>query len=325
MCSNGQTLKILILSFLLFSNLVFADDEGGWIALPGQIEEDQKIEVKEDGESHITSKSESYLGNEVNGQSSYLKPEDNSAAEALVPGINNSNITTPSYKSVNSYKTVSNNEIIDGIQDKWTSGFGFAYFKDTYQYDDRNGIFDATFKDGVDNSTYGTFMFQFKQKIGSIFFTKVNMGFGYSRGKGFFIPDGAELTTPEASSTEVKLYSVPLELGLGVKGNFSRYLNLALSGGGGVMGLWQHRDDRKQDADDKNIRQVGYGYFGQASLGLSLSSMSSQLGVDLLSDFQVTNFNLEFITRIQNYSNFKNTDVVISGTSYGIGLSFEYL
>lgn len=335
MCSNGQIHKILLAFslLLLFSFQSFAEeDEGGWIAMPGQLDDNYGETVadneKEAGDAavFVPRLKEKYLGDETDTkQSAFISGDSTKFAGDSTESMFGSTIQAPGLVGTKSFKTVDNDSILSRVDGQWNSSFTFSYIQDTYDYKDRNNIFETVYRDGSQASSYGTFLLKFKDRMFSAFYYGVNLGFGYSRGKGFFIPDGVSLSTPKESNIEFKLYTVPVELALGFKTNLGSYLSFGANVAPGVMGLWQHRDDRDYQDDSKNIRQVGFGYSAEVSLGINISRISTQYGVDLLSHYKISNFSLDFFARNQSYSQFKQADLEITGMSFGVGLTFDYL
>lgn len=332
MCSSGQIHKLFFLVLLLQVNLSHAE-EGGWIAMPGQLEENyagkttDEDEGKREPDPFVDSyKKTQYLGPKADGKSSYISGEDSSnyAGESL-SGNTGSNIQAMGVVGIKSYRTITNDEILAKAAGQWSSSFGVGYLIDTYDYNDSNNVYDSVYKNSSEGKNYGTLLLKFREKIGGVFYLGVNTGIGFNSGKGYFIPDGTTITTPELSNITFKLYTVPLEISLGMKFNLGKYFHINLSGAPGVMGLWQHRDDRDYQDDSKNIRQIGFGYSAEAALGINVSRMFKQFGVELLSDYHCSNFSLDFFARNQSYSNFKTADFEITGVSYGVGLTFDYL
>lgn len=328
MCSSGKTPKILFaLSFLLCLNSY--GEDSGWIAMPGQLEDDYtetlKVDEKEVDPINGSRKKSGYLGPEADGESEFLYKKKDTYAGDDLSGSGGSNIKALGQVGTKSFQTITNDEILSKAAGQWTSSFGFAYLIDNYDYTDESNVYNSVYRNSSVGKNYGSILFKFREKVGGIFYFGVNAGAGYSSGKGFFIPDGVTISTPEVSNIEFKLYTVPVEISFGMKFNVGSIFNINVNAAGGAMGLWQSRDDRDQQDDSKNIRQIGFGYSAEGGIGINISRMYKQLGVDLLSDYQCTNFALDFFVRNQNYSNFKQADLTISGMSYGVGLTFDYL
>ena len=90
------------------------------------------------------------------------------------------------------------------------------------------------------------------------------------------------------------------------------------------MGISQSRDDKERGEDEKHRRQYSFGYFGHAKAQISLSSLFHDLAFGGFSQYQMTNMYLNLEARHQSYENFQD-DISITGTSFGIGFTFEYL
>ena len=75
----------------------------------------------------------------------------------------------------------------------------------------------------------------------------------------------------------------------------------------------------------KSKWQFSYGQFASAQFKVNLSGLSDNLAYDLFSESQITTLSLNLEARYQNYQNFQDTDLAISGTSLGLGFTFEFL
>jgi len=70
--------------------------------------------------------------------------------------------------------------------------------------------------------------------------------------------------------------------------------------------------------------QVSYGQFASAQFKLNFTGMSNNLAYDLFSESKITNLLMNLEVRYHNYQNFQD-EIKVSGTSVGIGFTFEYL
>ena len=227
MCSNGRTHKVLLTVYLLvfsFSKSFAEEKVGGWIAMPGQLEADYGKGLEKNEKNKKSSsvffpiKQGPYLGDQEKQntkKSAFISGKVESFNGDLKESAIGSSIQVPGVVGTKSFKAISNKKILERIDGKWNSSFTFSYIIDNYDYDDRNNIFDSVYREGANSSGYGTLLLKFKERLFSVFYYGSNIGFGYSRGKGFFIPDGFELTAPEESNIEFKLYTVPVEISFG--------------------------------------------------------------------------------------------------------------
>ena len=124
---------------------------------------------------------------------------------------------------------------------------------------------------------------------------------------------------------DLNLWVLPIDFMLGMKIHMGRYVGLTVAGGPSVAGIWQNRSDRTENDEDKDIRQVGFGFAAQGSLDFSLSQMFPSYGNYLKNNSEVSDFSLSLTARTMSLSNFKNKDIEISGTSFGLGFKFEFL
>jgi hypothetical protein len=217
--------------------------------------------------------------------------------------------------------TFKNEDLLDQFKDKGHYLFSFGFHMDTYDWEDTRGRFQRTFEDSTGSIRPGSLLLGFQRYLfhsyinGTIGF---NTGFGFSKGKAIF-------TTGEVSDTTLTLWQFPVELGLGLEIPLSSYFKLFAEGGPMGLALLQNRDDRESGEKGKNVRQFGYGYFAKAKFGISLSRFLSQYGHNLYSNYQITDSYLNFEIKMIDISNFKEESISVSGTSFGLGFSFEYL
>lgn len=200
------------------------------------------------------------------------------------------------------------------------TNFSFFYTQDNFNYQNDRDIYQKTYRDAPRAQEGGSLHLGFDWFFVRSFidlFINAGAGFGFNSGKGVFV-------TGEQSDTSFKLWTLPVDLGLGLSIPISSYFKLTAMGGGSALGLYQSRGDREKNDEDKYVRQVGYGYYAQAKLQISLSGFMDQTAFEMYRDYQITNMLLDFIVRNQNYSSFGDP-ITVDGLSYGVGFSFEYL
>ncbi len=203
---------------------------------------------------------------------------------------------------------------------KWN--FGFIYIKDEYSYKDPGSIFQKTYEDGTGSVKGGLLQFSMSK-----YFTRkwVYLGFGmnasvgYNNGKGIFTN-----TNNEQSNASFTLWTLPVDLALSMDIPVTKYFQLSATGGPSFMGLIQTRSDREAGDADKQKRQFSYGYFYGGRLKVSLASVFRESAIKMFSHYDVTNYFISFETRFHNYENFQD-ELSISGASFGVGFTFEYL
>ncbi|MCR9203418.1 MAG: hypothetical protein NXH75_02500 [Halobacteriovoraceae bacterium] len=329
---NG--LKILTSSFiLLFGATVFAEDFG--IAMPDQLQGEERLletgkgmKAAEDSPDFIMGERDSLetkLTEDEKGNS-YILPgssertdKDLSEKERILSTGNDVPFKFENKENLIEFK---NSEIFNQIANRGDSAFSFAYIKDDYEVTDSQNVFQNSFENASGSKRGGAVHLSFDNYMTRGF---LNTYYGFGFGVGFWEGRGrfASSATQE-SNVILKLYYAPVDFRLGLELNPSKYFKIGLSGGPSVMGLFQSRSDKNQNEEDKYRRQVSYGYFGSAKLQISMSGMSKSLAFKTFSQSDLTNMFLNFEARMQSYENFQD-DVSITGASFGLGVSFEYL
>lgn len=320
---NGKMNKFLLLILLLSPGIVFADANQ---FLGGQIEDVQVPDVELGDNPYIPStiKENEKLTDGVEVEGTYLM----GAPEVVGKNLSFKDKTLSFGQEVqgkfdnrSTYLEFRDKEIFRKIHRKGKESFSFSYIKDEYTVTDPRSVFDRTFDNQAESMRGGSLHFgmdKYFYKEGVEFAWGVNFGAGLSTGKGIFLASGTQ------SDTEFKFWIVPIDLSLTMDIPVGRTFKLSLSGGPSVVGLFQSRNDKDNNEDGKRRRQVGTGYFGSGKLKVSLANMFSRNAFEMFSDYDMTNFYFNLESRYQNYTNFQD-DITISGASFGIGFSFEYL
>jgi hypothetical protein len=200
------------------------------------------------------------------------------------------------------------------------SAFSFSYFRNDFSYRDPSNIYEKTFRQSTGSIDGGSLLFSLDKYLWRGFadlYWQTNLGFGFNSGKGYFV-------TGEESDTRMSLWTLPLDLGLGIGLPLGRFARLTASGGPSAMGLYQSRSDRNSGEEDKYRRQIGTGYYANAKLQLSLSNAFIGSFFEFFRTYRVTNAFLNFEARTQSYANFQD-DIEIDGTSLGLGFSFDFI
>lgn len=200
-------------------------------------------------------------------------------------------------------------------------GINISFFKNAFDYQSPNNIINRTIDTGAGSIKGGTLYVRhdsaiFKTMVLEAHFS-LGVGLGYNAGKGFFI-DGSR------SDADFKLWEAPLDVGLGMEIPVSSWFKIAGTGGGSIMTLLQNRSDFEKGEKGKRKYQFSPGYFLNAQFKINLSGFSEDLSYELFTESQITNLFLNLEARMQNYSGFKD-NISISGSSIGIGFTFEYL
>lgn len=205
------------------------------------------------------------------------------------------------------------------LEDRATQYFSFAFFKDTFDYSDAQGIFQKTFRDSSEANFPFLLMFQFDFPLYNGWIDvgwESNFGFGYNSGRGIF--SGSQ----SVSETHINVWTIPVDLGLFLELDL-KYLSLSFSGGPSFTALIQNRSDFSADDPGKNIRQLGYGYYGSGKLKVNLNRFFKKNAFKLFNSYRVTRLTMDVEMRYVNYDHFKDP-VTISGTSLGVGFTFDF-
>lgn len=226
----------------------------------------------------------------------------------------------------NSYMEYSDSDLVKDSYQISKSEISFSYLYDTFDYKDKDGIYNKTFKNKDKDAhalqsgyIVGSYKHFFQRNIVSSFF-QLNGAISYNKGRGLFA------TPPnDPSRTVFTLWLFPIDLNLGARFNMGRSVSLTLQGGPTIVPIWQNRSDREDGEDGKDVKQVGYGYNASASLDLSLFNMFPNLGRSLKGASDIKNMSVNILARTMGVSGFKKEDFEISGASFGLGFSFEYL
>lgn len=203
-----------------------------------------------------------------------------------------------------------------------SGGINITFIKDNFSYQSNNDIINRTISEGYKHVKGGTLHLRSDQYFYRTDFLNsfwsVGAGLGYNSGRGIFVK------TATRSDTTFKLWEVPVDLSAGLEIPIYHWFKISGSAGPSVMGLFQNRNDFERGEKGKNKTQVSYGQFANAQLKVNLSGFNSDMAYDLFTSSKITNLFLNLEARYQNYQNFQD-EIKISGTSFGIGFTFEYL
>jgi len=238
------------------------------------------------------------------------------------PAIGFGNHTPGIYENEENYLENSNQRFTKKIMDEGKTGFELSYIMNDYDFEGKNDVFNRTYDSGGDKDRRGgTIHMGFNTFFHRGFF---DLAYGYNIGLGFSSGRGVFVGSQEKSDARVDLWQVPFDVSGTAEMNITRYVKLSVSGGPSVMVLMQVRDDRDDGEKGKRRRQIGYGYFGAAKFKISLSEMFSSNSFALVRDSSVSRYYLNLELRTQNYDNFQD-EIKITGNSFGLGFSFEFL
>lgn len=215
------------------------------------------------------------------------------------------------------YQIFDARELYQEIQGTHKRSFRFSYIYDTFTYQDDRGVYREIFRGSSKAGEHGFLLLSFDSYFYKMthaeFFWLINAGVGGSYGRGLFI----DQTESDASFT---LWMLPLDLGLGLQVNLNHLVKLGVSGGPSVMGLIQNRSDVKDDT-----RQVSPGHFLEGRMSFNIGALFPRSSYRLYNNQNITAYYLTLFARSHDYQNFKQESFKMTGQSFGVGFTFEYL
>lgn len=316
--TQSKQLYILV-SALFFSSIVSADFNQ---YLPNQKDLPTLDQYKASGDaSHLSG--------------SKVKPMDSmkdSAPSGHLPGEKNIN---PSFLKANEVKGIQSmgtqksteyleyhsKDLLREANDKGKSSYAFSFIKDTFDYMDDFDSYNTVFKE-PSGTTQGGFLMvhsahYISRKYVDLFYA-VNGGLGLSYGQGIFV-------TGEIAESTFRLWKIPVDIGLGIGIPLGPWFTIVGAAGPSLLGLIQNRSDQARGNEKKERRQFSYGYYTEAKIKWNLSPIFQETSMNMLQEQNVSNFYLDVFVRQQQYENFKQEDIVVSGQSIGLGFSFDFL
>lgn len=225
------------------------------------------------------------------------------------------------FEKSENYLELDKSQMAQSFRNKSSSAFNIAFIKNDYSYESQNDIINKTIGEGYKHLKGGTLHFRsdqyFFRKDYLNTFWSVGAGVGYNSGHAIFI-------TGERSDTTMRLWEIPVDAGLGLEIPLYHWFKVAGTVGPSVTALYQNRDDFQHGEKGKNKIQVSYGEFASLQFKFNLTGMSQNLAYDLFSESKMTNLLMNLEMRYHNYQNFQD-DIKVSGASFGLGFTFEYL
>ena len=202
-------------------------------------------------------------------------------------------------------------------------GINITFIKNDFDYMSTNDVINRTISTGAGSLKGGSLFVRHDDYIFKT--TALNGhwsaggGLGFSTGRGFFTGDGSR------SEAKFNLWEVPLDLGIGLEIPVFSVVKLVGTVGPSYLALIQNRSDYERGETGKRKVQHSPGYFASAQFKINMSTFSDQTAYELFTESQITNVYMNLEARYHNYSKFRGEDIEISGTSFGIGFTFEYL
>ncbi|MCB9060265.1 MAG: hypothetical protein H6622_01930 [Halobacteriovoraceae bacterium] len=243
-------------------------------------------------------------------------PKSKKQIGVLPPGVINTN---------SNYPTINNRKLYAEYEYSGSKIFSFSLFKDTFDYTSTNDLFNKVFREDASDPEFPAMLkfgfdyFLFRSYIEMTL--NVQMGLGYNKGHARF----ADSASTVSSRTSLFLWTLPLDIGLGVELPLYNWLKLSFVGGASALGVWQNRTDLDDEDSDKTYKQIGTGYYAEGRFKINLNKIWVNDGQKMYDQFDITGMFLNLIARMNVYNGFKNENLSVKGMSYGIGFSFEYL
>lgn len=230
--------------------------------------------------------------------------------------------TTPgSFDKNDSYIELDKKKMAASFTKQTTAAFNISFIKNDFSYQSQDDVINRTISQGYKHLKSGDLCIRsdqyFLRRDYLSSFWSLGAGIGYNSGRALFV-------TGERSDTTFRLWEIPVDAGVGVEIPIYRWFKISGTAGPSVMALYQNRSDFQSGEKGKNKIQLGYGPFANAQFRVNLSSFSSETAYKLFSESKITNLSMNLEVRYHSYSHFQD-DIKISGTSLGLGFTFEYL
>ena len=271
-------------------------------------ESDEYVGIKSKGDAK-----KSYLFNQQDSKSDIEKRKKS------IKETGNKIIGT--YENSEEYIVRKKSALVREISYKGNSTFGFGYFINSFAYKDDSGIFKKVFEDDPKSSDTGILQIYFHKFIyrGVIDISAgLNLSASQHKGRGKFETSG------DYSTMYFKLVTIPLDLALALEMPVTTWIKLSGASGPSIVGLSQSRTDFGKNEDGRRRRQVGYGYFVDVRFKFSISNVFPSNSINIFEGMGITKMFFDINYRMQSYSNFQDP-VDISGSSIGLGFSFEFI
>lgn len=225
------------------------------------------------------------------------------------------------YANSDSYLEIDKKSMAGDFRKHSSGGINIAYIQNNYDYASENDIINRTIGEGYKHIKGGALYIRhdsyFFRSAALNSFWSLGAGLGFNSGRGLFI-------TGARSQTTFKLWEMPIDAGVGLEVPIYHWFKIAGTLGPSVTALYQNRNDFGNGEKGKNKMQVSYGEFANAQFKVNLSGFSDETAYELFTNSKITNLYLNLEVRYENYANFQDA-IKISGTSFGLGFTFEYL
>ena len=249
------------------------------------------------------------------GDNPILKEDTTRPIDSNVPVL-------PNTGEVMQYQEANDVHRFEEISRSTRWGLRLSYIRDSYEYKSQNDAFDNIFveddakgKKGLiflENYRYFTELTMFRP------FWSLSAGVGFNNAEGRFV-NGQE------TGHDFTLWTLPLGASLGLEVTPLSWFKLQISAGPSLLGIIQNRGDLESNSREKEKRQLGMGYHWETRGAFSMGHIMKSRMVRLFSAYQLTGIYFDALIRGQSYTNFKDKRFAVSGLSFGLGLSFDYL
>jgi hypothetical protein len=234
--------------------------------------------------------------------------------------LEDSGYTAPgTFEHQENYIEINKKEMAADFRKHSSGALNLTFIKNNFSYDSQNDIINKTLS-GYKHVRGGALYIRSDQYFYRTAylnsFWSLGAGLGFNSGRGIFV-------TGDRSDTTFRLWEIPVDAGIGLEIPIYHWFKISGTAGPSATGLYQNRSDFQQGEKGKNKIQVSYGEFANAQFKFNLSGFSDNMAYDLFTESKITNLFLNLEVRYQNYQNFQD-EIKISGTSYGIGFTFEY-
>lgn len=290
--------------------------------------EDEEEEVRTSPFAYQKSKDDNYQGKTDKTSDPNIIMGTNTSNELVIKDLEDKKLKGSGYvapgtlEKEENYLALDKEKFSQSFREKSSSAFTIAYFKDSFQYQSTNDIINRTIGEGYKHTKAGMIHLRSDQYLYKSLmlnpFWAVGAGVSYNSGRGTFV-------TGTKSDVALTLWEIPVDLGLGVEIPIYHWFKFAGSAGPSAMILNQNRNDFQNGEKGKSKFQFGYGQYASAQFKINLSGFSDNLAYDLFTESQITTLSLNLEARYENYKNFQDDAIAISGTSLGLGFTFEFL
>ncbi len=219
------------------------------------------------------------------------------------------------------YMEIDKAAMAKGFRKVADGALNITFIKNDFSYGSTNDVINRTITSGSKSVKGGYLLVRHDSYITRSFllntFWSLGAGIGFNSGKGYFV-DGSR------SEAVFKLWEFPVDLGVGLEIPLYHWFKIVGAGGASGMLLMQNRSDFEDKEKGKRKYQLSPGYFASAQFKINLTGFGGDAAYEAFTTSQITNLSMNLELRQQNYSSF-NDAISVSGTSFGIGFTFEYL